>query len=627
MPQIKVLSQNVANLIAAGEVVERPLSVIKELIENSIDAGADDITVEIKRGGIAFIRVTDNGCGMSKENLSVCLLRHATSKISDERDLSAIMTLGFRGEALAATAAVSKYRIMTREKGSETGHLLIGEYGGKNDITETGAPEGTTIIIEELFSNVPARRKFLKKDSTEAAAALSTVEKMALSKPHIAFRFISDGVLKFETPGDGELKNAIYAVLGRSFASKLKEVDGLFESVRVSGFIGTPENIKINRTGEIFFINGRYARCATASAAIEQAFRSYIPEDKFPVCVLNIELHPAFVDVNVHPTKMEVKFSDSHSVFDAVYCSVQNVLRSRLERATITDPDNMEERARQIAHSFVPINDRVNDEVKQPDNSGYTMFSGEDNKKSHFLDREESRIINEQADTRQAPEKEYGTVAFESPVRAEISESAPEAPKEKERDIPYFRVIGEAFHAFIIVELDGAVLAIDKHAAHERMLFEKMRENAAQSKPQSQLLLIPLEIPLGAEERDALFDYEEEVRSIGFEFERTENGVTVTGIPGDLGSSAAEAMISRIASALSEGKSSVEIERREIYEKALFTAACKAATKAGWVDSDEEIKKICEAVICDSRIRFCPHGRPVAFEISRSEIERRFERS
>ena len=339
MGKINVLDTQVANLIAAGEVVERPASAVKELLENAIDAGAGKITLEIKNGGISLIRVTDDGCGMTKDDALVCVKRHATSKISCAADLDGIATLGFRGEALAAISSVSKMRIMTRTKNSPTGIIIEFNAGNPVSVEEAGCPEGTSVIVEELFSNVPARRKFLKRDAAETAAVAAVAEKIALSRPDISLRFIADGNLRFLTAGDGKLADVIYAVLGRDFAKKLAPVHDMTEGVSVSVFIGTPENCRGNRNYENFFINGRYVRCKTACAALEQAFSSYIPSDKYPACVICLEINPAFVDVNVHPQKMEVKFSNERPVFNAVYCAVRNTLMNRIDRPRLADSE------------------------------------------------------------------------------------------------------------------------------------------------------------------------------------------------------------------------------------------------------------------------------------------------
>nr|MBQ4318403.1 DNA mismatch repair endonuclease MutL [Clostridia bacterium] len=332
MGKINILDFQVANLIAAGEVVDRPASVIKELLENSIDAEASVITVETKRGGSAFMRVTDNGIGMSRDDVPVCVKRHATSKIKDERDLDGILTLGFRGEALAAIAAVSKIRIMTKTRDSAMGTIMRCENGTVLEVNETGCPDGTTVIVEELFASVPARRKFLKRDLVETMAISAVVEKIALSHPEISMRLICDGTTKFASAGDGSLKNTVYSVLGREFASKLIEVDCLTEGVGVNGYIGSPDNVRGNRNLQNFFINGRFVKSKTIQAALEQAFESYIPSDRFPSCILYLQIHPSYVDVNVHPAKLEVKFSNEQTIFNAVYCAVRNALTHNVDR-------------------------------------------------------------------------------------------------------------------------------------------------------------------------------------------------------------------------------------------------------------------------------------------------------
>ena len=359
---INILDPQVANLIAAGEVVDRPASVIKELLENAIDAGATAVTVEIKRGGITFMRVSDNGCGMSRDDVPVCIKRHATSKIRTEGDLDSIITLGFRGEALAAIGSVSTLRIMTKTKDSEMGTVLTCVGGEIREIIESGCPNGTTIIVEELFANIPARRKFLKKDTSEALACAAVVEKIALSRPDLSIKFISDGQLRFSTEGDGNLKNCVYAVLGRDFAKKLVEVHGMTGGIEVLGYIGTPENVRANRNYQNFFINGRYVKSRTAMAAIEQAFNSYIPSEKFPVCVLELRIHPALVDVNVHPAKLEVKFSNEQAVFDSVYSAVRTALEDKLPRPELSLKTKEEARREaRIVSGFVPLKESPSD--------------------------------------------------------------------------------------------------------------------------------------------------------------------------------------------------------------------------------------------------------------------------
>ena len=366
MGKINVLSFAVANLIAAGEVVDRPASVIKELLENAIDSGADRITVEIQNGGVTYMRVSDNGCGMSAEDLPVSIRRHATSKIKNAEDLNGILTLGFRGEALAAIASVSDIRIISKTADAPSGAMLEARGGEIVGVTERAASNGTTVIVENLFANVPARRKFLKKDVTEAMAISAVVEKIALSKPNIAFRLIVDGNVRIDTVGDGQLKTAIYSIFGKDFASKLIPAENKTEGIKVYGFVGRSDNVRANRNYQNFFINGRYVKSRTAGAAIEQAYTSYIPPEKFPCCILFIEINPATVDVNVHPAKLEVKFSNEKPVFEAIYYAVRNALETNTSRPSVTlnSPRNWTSQGK-VSDSNAPIVEERRESLKK----------------------------------------------------------------------------------------------------------------------------------------------------------------------------------------------------------------------------------------------------------------------
>ncbi len=720
---INVLDPQVANLIAAGEVVDRPASVVKELLENAIDAGAGNVAVEIKRGGITFIRVTDDGCGMSRDDVPVCIKRHATSKIHDEADLDGIMTLGFRGEALAAIGAVSTIRIMTKQRNSVMGTQLTCVGGEIHEIIESGCRDGTTVIVEELFANVPARRKFLKKDVSEAMAVAAVVEKIALSRPDLSIKFISDGNVRFSTAGDGDLKSCIYAVLGRDFAQKMCRVNGLTGGIEVTGYIGTPENIRANRNYQNFFINGRYVKSRTAMAAIEQAFTSYIPQEKFPVCVLEIKVHPALVDVNVHPSKLEVKFSNEQMVFDAVYSAVRTALEKDLSRPVLQLKTKEEARREaRVISAFVPLRDgEVSTDRGQqlsfaggdrgdiiPKSHAYP-FSGEEAlppglrlTKDNDGDKEnpplpfafDTSIDNRiplsssgkgdilaetdwavktvdisgvtsggdaakptgDAKTENADMSFHGGAASDGEVsiqNTQISEaetvknpsgvtskaendeaksiySISHIPRESAvtelSDIPEYRIIGEAFNSYILVETEGVMLMIDKHAAHERILFEDMKKNIS-SKADSQILLVPLEISLSPEEIAAVSEYEKEIRATGFDFVISDNNtVRITSVPRSISSGDAETMFVTIAGQLSSGTGSLGTAHNTFYEQALHSASCKAAIKAGRVYSAEHIDWICRRVLSDPAIRVCPHGRPVAFELPKNEIEHWFKR-
>jgi len=682
MGRINLLETQVANLIAAGEVVERPASAVKELMENAIDAGATRITAEIKNGGVSLMRITDNGCGMTEEDALLCIQRHATSKIRSAADLDGIVTLGFRGEALAAIASVSKLRIMTRTADADMGVVVTCEAGKILSVEESGCPLGTTILVEELFANVPARRKFLKRDASETAAVAAVLEKIALSRPDIAIKFITDGNLRFQTAGDGNLQNVIYAVLGRDFAKKTVPVHDMTEGIEVEGVIGTPDNCRGNRNYENFFINGRYVKCGTASAALEQAFSSYIPSDKFPSCVLALTINPAYVDVNVHPQKLEVKFSADKPVFNAVYCAVRNALMNRISRPTAPTVNETtkltgdsyklyqdvlfmktsEEEAARIADDKDALTRKyeqlsIPGEVREasvsfpppPTAGAYTppAFARETAPATSEPNRTAPTIDTVMPSRPVVPSIEPETVTaskdrwVEMPPVPPLPEEAPAVPTaepvpEKQTDaeptttpLPWFRVAGVAFNCYVFVEMEDKMLVIDKHAAHERVLFERMRDNMKSLQPVSQLLMLPIELRLTPEEYAAACEYREELFKVGFDFTEGEESGTAALLqyPSGLNGSQAEAMFVELAFRLASGTGDIETGREQIYEKALYQASCKAAVKAGREDSPENIRWIAEQVIGNPRVRYCPHGRPVAFEMTKGQFERQFDRT
>lgn len=663
MGKINVLDTQVANLIAAGEVVERPASAVKELLENAIDAGAGKITLEIKNGGISLIRVTDDGCGMTKDDALVCVKRHATSKISCAADLDGIATLGFRGEALAAISSVSKMRIMTRTKNSPTGIIIEFNAGNPVSVEEAGCPEGTSVIVEELFANVPARRKFLKRDAAETAAVAAVAEKIALSRPDISLRFIADGNLRFLTAGDGKLADVIYAVLGRDFAKKLAPVHDMTEGVSVSGFIGTPENCRGNRNYENFFINGRYVRCKTACAALEQAFSSYIPSDKYPACVICLEINPAFVDVNVHPQKMEVKFSNERPVFNAVYCAVRNTLMNRIDRPRLADS----EPTRLSGDSYRLYNDIIS--VKTDTDEEAARIADERERLSAKYEQITVRAEAKEPVPHYEPPADVPKMSADIPetfqavsgqpqvlpditvpqindnqppvgtlTDADISREnvpdispAPVTPPESGTEppaVPWYRIAGVIFNTYVFVELEDRMLIIDKHAAHERIIFEKLRQNMKSGDPASQLLLLPVELTLTPEELAAAEEYRDELYRIGYTFSCADDGKTalIIAYPSALDTAQAKDMFTVLAAQLADGTGDVGTSRERTYEKALYQASCKAAVKGGREDLPENIRWIAEQVLTRSEIRYCPHGRPVAFEMTKSQFEKRFER-
>lgn len=663
MGKINVLDTQIANLIAAGEVVERPASAVKELLENAIDAGAGKITLEIKNGGISLIRVTDDGCGMTKDDALVCVKRHATSKISCAADLDGIATLGFRGEALAAISSVSKMRIMTRTKNSPTGIIIEFNAGKPVSVEEAGCPEGTSVIVEELFANVPARRKFLKRDAAETAAVAAVAEKIALSRPDISLRFIADGNLRFLTAGDGKLADVIYAVLGRDFAKKLAPVHDMTEGVSVSGFIGTPENCRGNRNYENFFINGRYVRCKTACAALEQAFSSYIPSDKYPACVICLEINPAFVDVNVHPQKMEVKFSNERPVFNAVYCAVRNTLMNRIDRPRLADsePTRLSGDSYRLYNDIISVKTDTDEEAariadeRERLSAKYEQITVRAEAKEPVPHYEPPADVPKmsadipetfQAVSGQPPtspditvpqindnQPPVGTLTDADLLRENVPDISPAPVTQPESEpeppaVPWYRIAGVIFNTYVFVELEDRMLIIDKHAAHERIIFEKLRQNMKSGDPASQLLLLPVELTLTPEELAAAEEYRDELYRIGYTFSCADDGKTalIIAYPSALDTAQAKDMFTVLAAQLADGTGDVGTSRERTYEKALYQASCKAAVKGGREDLPENIRWIAEQVLTRSEIRYCPHGRPVAFEMTKSQFEKRFER-
>lgn len=684
---INVLDMSVANLIAAGEVVERPASVIKELTENAIDAGARSITAEIKRGGVSFMRITDDGCGMTAEDAVACLRRHATSKIHTAADLSGITTLGFRGEAMAAISAVTDMRIMTHLRGETAGTLVHCEYGSVSEVSEGGFPEGTTVICENLFARTPARLKFLRSDVSEGIAVSSLMEKMALSHPEIAFRYICDGEMRFSTAGDGNLKNAVYSVFGKGFASRMTEVSSRSGGISVSGYISTPENVRGNRNMQLFFINSRSVRSKTMTAALEAAYSSYIPQGKFPSCVLFLKIHASAVDVNVHPAKLEVKFSNEKEIFDAVYYTVRGALDAKLNRPAfdlIKKSREMTDEKLKVVSGFAPIDEKKHTQEALPD----LRYAGEG--KSEAKAESEARTEPEaesfgSAASRYAaneikpifaPERVYADVPHNKPLHEESTFSYAEKTDAKvsaptgfpaaktepnaaepcggsvktyqtdakqsdgfygdtdarigghtAKELPEYRIVGEVFESYIIMETEGKMLIIDKHAAHERINFERMRANMSLSDPYMQALLVPEVLTLSGAELDAALNFGAEISAVGFLFEISGRNMVIRAVPQDMGIADAKELLQTLVSAAADNPAALETKKRTVFERALYQTSCKAAIKAGRHYDDVHIRWICENLLRYDCIKYCPHGRPVAFELTKGEMDRRFGRT
>lgn len=648
---INVLEPEIANLIAAGEVVDRPASVIKELLENAIDSGATIITTEIQRGGVTYMRVTDNGCGITFDDLPKTILRHATSKIKTAEDLNSIWTLGFRGEALAAIAAVSHLRIISRPHTEEFGGLLDVVGGEIISHTETGCSTGTTVIVEDLFANVPARRKFLKKDVSEAAAIYAIFERIALSHPEISFRLISDGALKMRTEGNGDLRSAIYSILGREFTQRTIPVSYEYNGVGVTGYIGMPDTARANRNGQMFFINGRYVRTITAQVALEQAYRTFIPEDRFPACVLMINIPVGFVDINVHPAKLEVKFSNEKLIFEAIYYAVRPALEENMRFAelplgskTPSATDSYKRRAQAAAASFAPVRD--GSQNRKPTQIEITpkqnITKAQETQQKHSVKSETPSQVTPDllasiaaiVKTNQTQPLTSDETLTSSPDTSATKKSLSESQETIEgtgtlenetSPVTEYKILGEAWDCYVIVETSCSIYLIDKHAAHERILFERLRRNMRERAAEgaSQLLMTPLKVQLTSEEAAVITEYSSDIRATGFDFTLDGNTAIITALPqGFTTEMATEAFVVFG----SELQVSVGETRDAIFERTLFSCACKAAIKGGRVYGDAHIRWLCDELFSLRDIKYCPHGRPVTLEITKSSLDRQFGR-
>ena len=655
MPKIKVLPKEIAELIAAGEVVERPASVIKELMENAIDAGSSSVTVEIKNGGITYIRVTDNGCGISREDIRTAFISHATSKISTRDDLYAIGTLGFRGEALASIAAVSNVEVLTRTTEEETGTRYCISAGEETLVDDAGCPLGTTIVVRDLFFNTPARMKFLKKDVSEANAVAGIVDKIALSNPDVSIRFIREGKSALFTSGSGDLKTTAYEIFGKDFADGLIEADYSFESVKISGLVSKPTKSRPNRNMQFFFVNGRLVKSGTASAALSEAYKNSIMVGKFPYCVLNITTAPGLVDVNVHPAKIEVRFANERTVFSAVYYAAKNALEHRDEAPKVTIPRTAQ------TELFEPVRPKTEQmrlpekqpdfwnrmssseyrSAQQPERPTYQQPAAREDiitvaspdKKPENADSEPS-TIQHFLDAQRAKKEE--TAAIEADIRPELSEKAATLPDEKPEEtaraldtavdekpveLPV-TVIGEAFKTYIIVQQGESIFLVDKHAAHERMLFNELVRN--DSKRSTQMLLTPITVTLSKEEYSSVLDNLDMLMQAGFAVEDFGYSVVIVReCPMEISADEVADVVAELAGYLVENRQKLISEKKEW----LFSLmACKAAIKGGMYTTEYERELFIKRLFASPEIRYCPHGRPVMIEITRRELEKNFGR-
>ena len=611
MAKINKLPKHMADLIAAGEVVERPASVVKELMENAVDAGATSITVEIQHGGISYIRVTDDGCGIDREDVKTAFVSHATSKIKTAEDLNTILTLGFRGEALPSIAAVSKVNMITKTATEEMGTSLTIEGGIITDFSDAGCAVGTTMIVRELFYNTPARMKFLKKDVSEGNYVASAVEKLALSHPEISIRFIRDGKQVFTTNGDGNLQNVCFSAFGKDFSNGLLNVDGTVGNVSVNGLVTPPFNCRGSRGMQYFFVNGRSVKNTTIMAAFENAYKNSVMVGKFPGGVLFITLPPTLVDVNVHPSKIEVRFSDEKAIFDAVYHAVKSALseNTSIKQASLPEKkpifnEIFSKPQQEFKQTTVEENITYTEKVLKP----LSVFDVVEDVKTDYVAEDDD------------------------PLKIEFPVSIPETKVEiKETITPKTTtptventicLIGEAYKTYIFIELNGKLCVIDKHAAHERILFNKLKSQSQNSG--SQMLLAPITVTLGKEEYIAVTENLETISQTGFDIEDFGNGtVIVRSCPMDLDNCEIAPLISEIAEYLTKNRRDISNEHLDwIYHN----VACRSAIKAGDDNSETELLALAKQVVNDNGVRFCPHGRPVMIEISKYELEKQFGR-
>lgn len=640
MPKINVLPKQLAELIAAGEVVERPASVVKELLENSIDAGADNITVEIKNGGISYIRITDNGCGISKEDIRNAFVSHATSKIATPDDLNSILTLGFRGEALASVSAVARVEVMTRTADEESGTRYVIEAGEEILLDDAGCPKGTTMIVRDLFYKTPARMKFLKKDVTEANAVASVVDRIALSHPEVSIRFIREGKQVLITSGRGDLLNCIREIFGKDFSADLIPAEYVGNGIKVSGFVSKPSASRPNRNMQFFFLNNRLIKTGTGSAALSEGYKNSIMVGKFPSCVLNIEINPSLVDVNVHPAKTEVRFSDERLIFNAVFYACKNAL------AAGDTPKQVKEIVKDYYKESVKPAEQLKITPQPAPKKDFWQHvpakPAEPVQKTEMpeikidfvepvkveIKKEPERIVTASAPAEEIKKEEkIEDILLNMPPKIEVKEVEP-AP-EKEPDLPEsdfreeeFHLIGEAFKTYIMCEYCGKMVIIDKHAAHERIIYEKLKKESGDRTPQ--LLLLPVTVTLSKEEYSAILENLELVNEAGFDVEDFGNGcVIVRECPMELSADDVEEVISEIAGRFVDKKQDVSFEKMDWI---FHSVACRSAIKAGNFTSRLEMERFAKQLLSMADIRYCPHGRPVLIEMTQRELEKNFGR-
>lgn len=685
MGLIHVLDTEISNKIAAGEVVERPASVIKELVENSIDAGATNITVEIKNGGVTYMRVSDNGCGMSAGDAKICFLRHATSKIQTENDLDAIYTLGFRGEALSSIGAVAKVSLFTKRHEDHIGICVTCRGGDILSSEEAGIPDGTSIIAEDLFYNTPARLKFLKKDATEAGYITDIMTRFIFAHPEISFKLTVNGKDKLFSPGDSSLKNAVYTAYGKDYAKGTLEVDYEENGIHVTGLIGKGTLTRPNRNYQSFFVNKRYIKSALIIRAVEDAYKNQIMIGKFPMAVLNIQIDPSFMDINVHPTKLEVKFANEKAVRNAVYYAVKNALYAlpnvpeieRIDKNTgevlfkrdtavkqidipsvKRSPDiksvqsysnsTSKEENRSSVHAGMPakqnkmvfFNDSTpNTNTVAPSTPPVFYNDADINTKSNISTSDHYEIISTpsaaisnnysemnnftQQATSESKNPETDTDSTDINPIINTNEINVETQDNVFID-EYFKIVGQVFSTYIIAEKGDKMLLIDQHAAHERLKYEELKKGLANKQIMSQILIEPVIVKMTPSEFSAFFEVQNELQNMGFECDEFgDNEVIVRSAPGDLDPGEVEELLLELVTNASVLKHELITEK---HERMLYTIACKSAIKANHHLSTQEMETLVRNVLRLKNINTCPHGRPIIITMSQKEIEKEFKR-
>ena len=645
MPKIIQLSPHIANLIAAGEVVERPASVVKELLENAVDAGATKVTVEIKDGGMTFLRVTDNGCGMTADDARTAFLRHATSKLRTAEDLAAISTFGFRGEALAAVASVSRIDLLTKTADSLSGTSLRLEAGVITEESEAGCPNGTTIIVRDLFFNTPARMKFMKSDTVEGSRVTAAVQTQALAHPEVAITLLRDGKQLLSTPGTGDLQAAVYCVYGREF-SRMAQVNSRWEQYQLAGFVSRPTDARPSRAMQTFFVNGRPVKSKTMIAALEEAYRNQIMVGKFPACVLHLSVPPHLVDVNVHPAKTEVKFLQEKAVFDCIHYGVLGALNKTPDRPQVQfakPAPAMRDDAPVHPAPRKPISNLPTASApakKEPffrtmTTEEYQTFSQAivqapqpkpENAVAAAKLVESTPVVKQQvAIPSYAPPAPAAEVPPSAPASAPVPIPEPEVEQtaiEMPQELPW-RLVGELFNSYIIVEQGEESYLIDKHAAHERILFEKLKAN--QERISSQMLLQPIPVRLPPAPAAELLSNKTMLQELGFEIEEFgTDTLLLRQIPMDLSPDMAAEALESMASDLLTGRRE---HKDTVRDEILHTVACKAAIKAGWKNGEAELLALVKQVMADNNLKHCPHGRPICITLSKKQLEKQFKRT